>query len=197
MLINPSTDSQPAHGRIRTKIPISLSPERMPASTPRQSCCPRPGSVDLGGCNMLWLHIPPHCLCLVHVPVLLSSILTFPPSPKLQPDSRSALLKPSHPAWTFPTSSFAPVPSSCLARPCAQLTRLSLNQEPPSCLTACLTFICRWLPCAVGSSFRGSSASMSAPLGTAAYKDHSRGSDFVMKLPQKLSWAPCALHPFP
>ena len=102
MLINLSTVSQPAHGRIKTKTPISLSPERMPGSTPLQSCCPRPGSVDLGGCNMLRPHNSPHCLCLIRVSVLLSSILTFPPRPELQPDSQSALLKPSHPASDLP-----------------------------------------------------------------------------------------------
>lgn len=69
---------------------------------PLQSCCPRPGSVDLGGCNMLRPHISPHCLCLVRVSVLLSSILTFPPRRELQPDSQSVLLKPSHPASDLP-----------------------------------------------------------------------------------------------
>ena len=63
---------------------------------------PTAGSVDLGGCNMLRPHNSPHCLCLVRVSVLLSSILTFPPRPELQPDSQSALLKPSHPASDLP-----------------------------------------------------------------------------------------------
>ena len=118
---------------------------------------------------------------------------------------RSSSLTPSLLCWsprilpqTFPTSSSAAVPSSCLVRSCAQLTRLSSNQEPPSCLTACPTFICRWLlPCTIGSSLSGSSASVSVPLETATYKGPSRGSHFVMKLPRKPSWVPCALHPSP